>query len=737
MSMTNRIHGVSRVPTTMLWLGRSASACGCSVVFWLLCSFAHSQAQPQDLWHNLFADETGVFAPRTDSTNLRVGVTASVVGSQHLAGFSQLPNVPTCCPQNYGRMLTAGLSGELMLEAPISHVLGYSLRLGYTQWSGIRTLGRDDAFRVLETQPINSLPVTGASGVLQATLEHVLYTELSTAHLMGAGVWRPLRHFSMLGGVQLGSWLSPRFRSFERIVAPSNIAYLPDNSRTRGDTSGALPNVNPLDVALVAALSYEIPANRRGTTLLALELAYTHHLTSPLRGERWNINAVKAGLSLRFSPYRTTELSAQELKELYEDSLRSAQTLAQSAVAERRRADSLVRETQKQVLSAKIGSITGAFADGRRVENPTLRVERVNTSESKHLLNYVFFPEGSAVLPSRYKRILPSQRGEFSIDSVAKLEKLNFYSHVLNVIGKRLAENPQVRITLVGCTADLGTEQGNRKLARLRAEAVAAYLDEVWRISKDRINIQERGLPELHNDANTPQAHDEHRRVEILTSQPALLNEVRYGGVRRVVTPPVVEIGLDITAGAGLKQWSLEISQPDNQEVVTLASAGGTNTAPTLYRWDVTQTIPASQESVSLQLAVDDQRNNKIEAPVVGIPVEQVPATFDLFLAGVDARTLGKDPRVQQTLDLVRSQALSRPKTQITITGFNDASGNAERDRALSNERAQAVAKLLNLPNTSNVSVVAGGASKMFDNALPEGRLYNRFVQIEVQIPKQ
>jgi outer membrane protein OmpA-like peptidoglycan-associated protein len=650
--------------------------------------------------------------PALDSTFIRVGIFGNYGVTRHTSGFQRLPGIDNCCDKNYGRSDSIGLNNlGLFAEYPLTSFLQGALRLQYSRFG--------NEFR-------SNIELVKASTNLNNTTEveiqHYLATRLETIDIVPLVSIRPFKSLSLYAGPQFGVHIRQSFTQEERLVAES-VVFVPAQKRVRNEVSGQLPNAAALRVALTAGLGYELPLNRKGTVLLGLEAFATVGVNSPVQGLDWRIWSAHAGASLRWSPHRTTELTAQEVQELYEDSLRIAQTRATQA-------DSAAREAKKNVFSGRIAGVVGVLDDGKREPNPTVRVERFNLNESRYVLNHIFFPENSAVLASRYKRVLPSGRAAFSEDSVAKVSTLGAYHHVLNIVGKRMLENPQTRITLVGCNADVGVEKGNRKLSRQRAEAVASYLQEVWRVGSDRVEIQERDLPTDVSAAAPALAAEEHRRVELWSANSDILRDVTYSGERRTVTPPVLEIGLDISAGNGVKQWNLEISQTNNNEVVTLHSASGGANVPPAYRWDVSRGIPQSSENLTLQLSIDDQRNNKIEAPIVNVPVQQIPTRFTIHLAPFDERRAVQDVRVQQAVQFIKDKV--NQGSEITITGYTDPTGDPTKDRTLSEARAQAVARLLNV---SSVKIVAGGALNEYDNATPEGRSYNRLVRVEVKNP--
>ncbi len=85
----------------------------------------------------------------------------------------------------------------------------------------------------------------------------------------------------------------------------------------------------------------------------------------------------------------------------------------------------------------------------------------------------------------------------------------------LNAVGKFMAENPKAYTVLFGFTDDIGNTENNMKLARRRAEAVAGYLFDKFKLGPNRV------IPLWYGEANpaasnvTVEGRAKNRRVEI------------------------------------------------------------------------------------------------------------------------------------------------------------------------------------------------------------------------------
>jgi outer membrane protein OmpA-like peptidoglycan-associated protein len=91
------------------------------------------------------------------------------------------------------------------------------------------------------------------------------------------------------------------------------------------------------------------------------------------------------------------------------------------------------------------------------------------------------------------------------------------------------------------------------------------------------------------------------------------------------------------------------------------------------------------------------------------------------------------DERVRRAVKAIRTHIT--PGASVEIAGYADTRGNVQKNRKLSDERAEAVLQILGVPSSKIASVEGRGESTLYDNDLPEGRLYNRFVRVDVRTP--
>lgn len=382
-------------------------------------------------------------------------------------------------------------------------------------------------------------------------------------------------------------------------------------------------------------------------------------------------------------------------------------------------------ETKKKVFQAQLTTITGTKEDGTTVENPTLRVEQFAASTHRTLLPVVFFDQGSATPSSRYRRIQSAEREAYKLPSDANASPTSLYANILNIIGKRLTTS-SAKLTITGQQT---RDETDAKLAEKRAESIAAYLQDVWKIPAARI-VRTTKPADPNNQADK-------RTVSFTSDNAETLAPLTIEYTTRLASPPVLNIGMEINTGAGLKQWELEMQQIVNNQPTTLKEARGGDPYPQRYEWrlnDEPATIPQSNDPLSIRIGAYDINNAAApDAALKSIKVEQVSLadkrknnapdkTVQLYEALFGASLTDMDVSSKAAFDAAK-RAIT-PQSRVSITVFG---GNATVN-------ARAIAEALSLD--ARTAVLRDSGTPLLSNPQqPEAQAYNRMVRIRVESP--
>jgi len=378
----------------------------------------------------------------------------------------------------------------------------------------------------------------------------------------------------------------------------------------------------------------------------------------------------------------------------------------------------------------------------------TVNVEEITMLDSSPLLNYIYFDTGSNQIPSKYNMFSNrSEAGSFAEEKLTgTLEK---YYHVLNIIGKRLEDNPEAMVTIVGCNSNTGPEKGQLVLSKSRAEEVAAYLRNVWSIDPARMEIKAQNLPAVPTSSRLPEGVAENQRVEIHSDHPAILDTIKSVYVESLVDTGEIRVSHDISAEAGVKNWNYRLTdgatvlqtlngegEPPSEFVFDLSSLGAGNVAnlgPITANLQVLDTegneyLAHSVTPTNIHIIRREERiAQKLDYKVV--------EKYALILFEFDRSDLKERNRV--IVDRIITRLAELPSAFAKITGHTDIIGKEKYNLDLSARRATAVFEAMSTPPLPAVIQMSregvGPFSPPYDNGTPEGRALNRTVVITVQ----
>jgi outer membrane protein OmpA-like peptidoglycan-associated protein len=718
-----------------------------------------------------------LFSQQPDTTKpsiLRFGLGAQALFGVHAAQFRSLvltdKSKESCCSKNYDVLPNIGFSVNALTELPLFERGGIAVRLGL---SGLST-----GFRSRD-----SLPVAAPNGVdlLNGTLTYSLQTSLLWLDVEPYFTIRPTDFLSLYAGVggKVSILSSYSQREDFTVSDGANSSVMPMFPQ-RNVSEGAISGVTPfLPVASIGA-SYELPFGEQGNVLLAPEFFATlplGSLISPnsLKARKgananaqgfWTMIALRGGVSVRFSPERTTQQMETEVVKIQREQNRT-QDSTDAAGKRTRDSNEIAHNTLKEVNANKVGEYTkrnillaitkvqGIFGVDSTLENPTLQVEEFAASRSRYILNNIFFDARSSAFATRYRRLRTGERDRFQLDSLADLSVLQIYYEVLNILGKRMNTHPKAILSLTGF-ADGLTEKNDKKLAEARANSVRTYLEEVWNIEPSRIKTKT-GISRnpAGSDGDEVLEAEEQRRVEVQCDVAAVMEEMRFEYTLREISPPKIRIETEILSEMPLQYWHVEFLQKStraNSNSIVLFSRQDTSHKETSSVWDIrgaqesqTLTPISSTEPVLVRLWAKKTNGDSTEAESRTIPVslhsveekrqrnapdERVDSyTLFSFAYGTNAPLSG-NAEAQRIIGQIKRTLKAGAK--VKITGYSDSRGNLLTNNLLSFQRAQSVATSIGF---AKADVEGVGVTELNDNRLPEGRFYNRFVQVDVRTP--
>ncbi|MFQ5772662.1 MAG: VWA domain-containing protein, partial [bacterium] len=94
------------------------------------------------------------------------------------------------------------------------------------------------------------------------------------------------------------------------------------------------------------------------------------------------------------------------------------------------------------------------------MEPAAFHFDMLTMLDGSPIMNKVFFNTGKGEISDNYV-LFSNPNQTVSFDEKALNSVLDWHKNILNLVGKRLAQQPQAHIRIVGCNSDSGVEEGN------------------------------------------------------------------------------------------------------------------------------------------------------------------------------------------------------------------------------------------------------------------------------------
>ncbi len=621
------------------------------------------------------------------------------------ASFNTLPGTVSCCVEFQNGGGTNFAFGGLF-EKPISDNIYLQFRLGYNGMSGI--ISENDYIGNV----YNSSDFENAQ-VVSANVEHKITAKLSAIELSPLVSYYPLKDlgFAVNAGFQLAYMFTKTYEMEERLTTPANLNFS-NGRKTRNEQKGDIKDASSLFFGIYASLSYDLFLSKR--LILSPEIGYSLGLTRLISNTDWKTNALRIGASAKY-------VFEKEKK---------------------------IIQYPKTELTADIKAF-GLDKEGNEYGMATFKVEEFLSRQLYPLLPYVFFNENSEEIPPRYIRFNQSDVESFDENRrFLNSYSMDVYYNLLNIVGKRLTDNPKSNITLIGCNSDNRRENGSQDLSKNRAQKVMDYLVSVWGINSDRIQIKFRNLPEKASTGQTEDHFQENRRVEIHSEDWKIIQPVFVYDTLRIPTPPSVKFVMNSKSDKEISKWNIKVQQKELLNENSFIDVFGYSNPDSVLVWDLSNSqnknkIPKSENPIDYYFSVTNTDDSTIIAKG-SLPVEQITVQkkkrlrladkeideYRLIMFDFDTPNILKQH--QDIINLVCENVT--PDSKIIITGMTDKLGTDEHNLQLSQKRADMVKSAMPC-NNAEIQSIGKGKTKLHDNDVPEGRFYNRTVEVRVETP--
>jgi outer membrane protein OmpA-like peptidoglycan-associated protein len=633
--------------------------------------------------------------------------------NNHSAEFTGLEGIPSCCPR-YETGSGLGYNLGLLYSFPVMNGWDLQIRGLYTNLSALLS----------QTEPV---AVAGPDGhSYSGQFEHSIdasITSFGIAPLMG---YRLTDELTLNVGLRAGMLMEKSFASKEEIKEPGFGVFEDTKTRTRHVYQQDIPSASAIDLALLGGISYKLPISANSEWLLVPEVFYSYGLAPIASGLTWRANTISGGVALVYAP-RHFIPPAPPPPPPPPPPLPPPPPPPEVPVLEANIAAVSVDETGKE---SDVSQIT---------------VEEFLSRRIHPLLNYVFFDDNSAQIMTKYRKMSEEEKKAFSENYLYNLKTLDVYYQILNIVGRRMFRFPQTEIIITGCNSDQGAEKGNTALSKKRAEAIKNFIVNEWNIDEARIKVESRNLPALPSNLTDPRGIAENRRVEITSNNEQVFEPLTVRDTVKKTNPPLIRFKPTVKTAVGIAKWKLVTSQGDQK----LKEFEGVGSLPPVIELDLAKEqkyVPVLDQPFEYKLVITDNDNKVWESPMQKLPVsantiqsrtmalmdgkevdEKEYDKFSLISFGFNKSDLTKEH--QPVVNMAKKRIQKTSKSD--VEGHTDNLGDENRNKVLSEKRAQTVAGALGIDQRFAKGV--GIADPLYPNDIPEGRFYNRTVYIQIE----
>ncbi|MBM2815842.1 MAG: OmpA/MotB domain protein [Ignavibacteria bacterium] len=647
-----------------------------------------------------------------------IGIFGGYSANKHTASFRNIGDIPNCCPK-FESGTGSGISVGLLFDFPISEIWSFGFTIDYSN--------HDAILNSIEKLPLG-LNGTKVNGEITHTIDSKIPT-FGGEILLGIN---PIAGLKFQFGARAGYMLKTTFSQKEEITLPPNGAlYLDSLGKYFNRYTGEITSAANALFSAIGGLSYDFSLNNKKTLTISPFAYYQFGLNNISEGLDWKVNSLFAGLALKYHiidfPMPPPQPKPMEPPAPPPP---PAEPPPQPPVK------------PKPELEASVQAV-GIDDTGLEVLNIQIfELEEFLSSRVQPLLSYVFFDDNSSVIPDRYSALTSEGTNNFSMNTLLKLDDIETYHHLLNIVGWRLREIPDSKITLIGCNSNSDNEKDNKTLSLKRAISCADYLTNIWKIPLNRITISSRNLPEKPSNPKTPDGIEENRRTEIVSDEERILDPVITYDTLRNANPPVVRFKIKTKSTAGVKNWNLQISA--NGKLAK--SFDGIGSPPEYLDWQMNKELSKSPElwnKIEYKLEVVDNEAMNTQTGNAILPVKAVSIKkkrdekttdksidkFNLILFDFNSAELNKANK--KIAGMIKARI--KPTSDVSIYGYTDRTGTGARNKQLAEDRSRATAKAIERIDSKIFSV--GSDKLIYDNKLPEGRFYCRTVTILAETP--
>lgn len=628
----------------------------------------------------------------------------------NFSNFTKIPNTNNCCQK-----FTGGVGDIFQInfayELPFDMNYGFGVRLGFSN-------------NINKFKEVSQIPLMFGFQERNGEFNYLLNSNFNLINFEPYYYYNPYERVNTVFSFGLNYVFLATYSQWEQIGNSTNAVFKDTRTKIRNYFNGELEQKHSLIPFLSVGASYEFPMNKEDNLRIVPEINLRYNLSSFVVDSSWKQFSINVGVSVKyydFTPYKEPPLPPVPPK------------------------DPPILANLKLPVAPPVLQIKADIKDidslGNVSESKGLKVEDFAYTSLKPLLNYVFFDENSSKIPERYVLLDVTKAENFKLENLLSLDIIQTYYNVLNIVGLRLKQYKDAKITLTGCNSNYGDEKNNKELSLKRAESIKQYFVDVWGIEESRILVEARNLPKEASRTDEELGRQENMRVEITSDNEEINEHIISDEIVRNTFEKTIRFNCDVKSEANIHSLLIEVEQDgkiiaDHQKIF--------DSPLTSYSWDWLVKKELGLEKLSpiyYYVTVEDELGQTVKSEKIYIPIERITVdlkrlekikdvtyeNYSLILFDYGKSDLGRENN--KIVNFVKSRVSQNAKVE--IVGYTDSMGDEDINEKISTNRAKYTYKKLNLKNATYRG--KGEKDLLFDNNSPEGRFYCRTVVIYVE----
>ncbi|MCX7929685.1 MAG: OmpA family protein [Chlorobi bacterium] len=696
-----------------------------------------------------------------DTTNpIQFGIYAHGALTRHRTGsFTQIGDVDKP-PVPFDDAWGDGISFGALVNSPLSSLITanqttasihFALRLGFALQSARLAALEQQRFLVA------GIPTDGF-------IAHRITASFASFGANAMIEYTPPFHDNIrfhLGG-RLAWVYAAKFRQTESIEVPGASVVFVGGDVVRRTIEADIPVARKHEASTIAGVSYNIPIAKRFAIVpeMFINIPVVGHAYSMKWRSYWICGGVSVKVTIPTSKptVRDTLIERDTVVKTYPEL--ATDTVLALSIEYR----TVVNETdqaryefvhrrelyerripkQKDVQTASLTlELYERMPDSTLVALDTLRCREIVWTDFHPILPYLFFDYGSSSLDLHYHQLTRYDADHYQ--PVVDLDQMNTYYNVLNIVGFGLRQNPNTRLRIKGCISRREMQQIPhwQLLAQSRAETIARYFEETWGIERSRVKLLPVGLPQKMSSERHDDGIAENQRVELYSDDNELMQPVMMRDTMLQSSSTHLRLSVHVVSPTPIVRWNVSVEQARR----VLYKNSGMEECPKLLDIeldnDMMRRLQRSQhEPLVVRMSIE-QEGKGVHEYVRAIPLavesleqlrsrQEVTEVDRYIIMLFDAGKATPSPQSRAVITYVRKRLSTG--SIVSIIGSTDRTGSLRYNLELSQQRADAVAKLLEYPIDRALGI--GPDMRNYDNNRPEGRFHARTVKIEVEHPR-